>query len=521
MEVVSRGAPGPACRHPYLQALRAAHVPVAQVIAEAETLGFAPADLLDLADHLLGLEPGGMSKASVFLLLATLRAWEPFLAQAMAFGVELFEPILYDLCWDLDPLSSSLSDEDWASMCETALERLGYPGGSRLTVAGDLARTSALPWLDQDRALVLEELDLDRFRSRARAWSQLRVTLLSLRDGAGPLRLGQASSCLPRDPGYGRSIRLFRVARVRALEDLHQVTSLVAVDCPDLEALEGAPPFLVLRNCPGFRRLPPQRRSCLLHLEDLPQLRSLGSCDDAEEPYEEAKPTAYQTVILSRCAALRNLPWRFQVAGHLILRAMGPIHRWPAEFQVGGDFRLRDCAAIEELPVLEVRGNLRVEGASGLRRLAPGTVVGRHLDLRACSLLEGLPRGVKVGGAIFLPEHLHRAGAVFEAEEPLLDEPVDRYPVLRTVLLGMGFPALTRAEERFKVRERAEAALRDLRRELRRNPRLENDLLWTASEVWRDLAEEAWAQDHPYFADDNEADEDLPLAWFRGLLLTA
>jgi hypothetical protein len=71
------------------------------------------------------------------------------------------------------------------------------------------------------------------------------------------------------------------------------------------------------------------------------------------------------------------------------------------------------------------------------------------------------------------------------------------------------------------TRERAEAALEQLRRELRADPRIEQSLLWTAAEVWRELAEECWAEQHPWAGEGEAAGEELPLAWFRGLLQPA
>lgn len=122
---------------------------------------------------------------------------------------------------------------------------------------------------------------------------------------------------------------------------------------------------------------------------------------------------------------------------------------------------------------------------------------------------------------MYLPAHLHRQGVVFEAQEPLVEVPVDHYPVLRTLLLGLRFAGLCGPAERPGLRERAQAALESLKAELLANPRVEVELLWTASEVWRDLSEELWAEEHPWSCDWNESDDDLPLAWFRGLLLSA
>jgi hypothetical protein len=228
----------------------------------------------------------------------------------------------------------------------------------------------------------------------------------------------------------------------------------------------------------------------------------------------------YRTVVLSECCNLRELPICLTVRNHLFLRRMGPFDRWPMDFHIGGDLRIQDCPDIEELPALEVSGSVRVEGESGLRRLAPGSVIGRHLDLRACRHLEAIPRGVKVGGCLYLPDHLHWSRH-WEKPEPLLEMPVDRAPALRTLLMAQRFPELSHPEDRYALRDRAEAVLEGLQHELCENPGLEAELLWTASEAWRELAEQRSRMEKPWkdgLEWDDEPESDLPLAWFRGLL---
>jgi len=514
------GAGGPVLRHPFLQALLAAEVPVDQVIAQAEILGFPPEDLLGLAQALVPSGRGGGAMAPLLLVLGAAARWQPYVARALAYGIRFFEPLVRPCCSEFDSLARLLDEEAWDKLCRTALERLGHPADTWLQAAGAAAAATVLPWLDKDLGLVLDGLELSGFASRAGTWSQVLADTMIFRDGAGP----RALSLAPGDPllltASDRSLRLHRVSRLRSLEGLETICAVVAVDCPDLERLDFTPPVAVLKGLPGLRQVRSNPQSRLLHLEDCPRLRSIGAAKVWDLCTGDKVTPSHQSLILSRCAALRDLPAGLEVAGHMVLEGMGPIHQWPVSFRVGGDLRIKDCPHIEELPALEVRGCLRVEGASGLRRMAPGTVIGGHLDLRACGQLEGVPRGVKVGGALYLPAHLHRPGPAFEPPEPLLDLPGDRYPVLRELLLGLSFPGLSSPAERNARRDRAEQALESLRRELRDHPRFEAELLWTASEVWRDLSEELWAEEHPMYGS-NQADDDLPLAWFRGLLLSA
>jgi len=513
------GEDKPDARHPYLRALLAAQVPVDQVIVQAETMGFTPEEMLPIAEALVPPGPFGTSMAAVLLLLGTARYWRPFVPWALVYGIRFIEPLLHRRSSEFDPLERLLDGDSWDLLGCNALERLGYPLQKRLGGSVQTAGSTVLPWLEQDLGLVLDGLELTRFASRAQAWSQVLVDCLILRDGAGPVVLGHASG-VPW-PATTRSTRLHRVRRLRTLEGLQHVSSLVATDCPRLENLDCTPPIVILKGCPSLRWIRANPRSRLLHLEDCRRLRSIGAERVWDPSLGDRVTPSHQTVVLSRCPALRDLPDQLNVTGHMALRGIGPIQKWPSDFRVGGDLRLKDCPHIEELPALEVRGCLRVEGESGLRRLEPGTVIGRHLDLQACSHLEGIPHGVKVGGAMFLPAHLHRQGPAFEVQEPILEVPVDHYPVLRTLLLGLSFPGLSMPSERRALREHAETALESLRGELVANPRVEAELLWTASEVWRDLSEELWAEQHPRFCDCNESDDDLPLAWFRGLLLSA
>ena len=192
---------------------------------------------------------------------------------------------------------------------------------------------------------------------------------------------------------------------------------------------------------------------------------------------------------------------------------------WPWDFQVGGDFLVSDCPGMEVLPAVEVQGSLIIKGASGLRRLSPGTIIAKNLDLRACAQFEDFPRGVQVGGNIYLPAHLnHRRqpppGNRMEACE-LLETPLpDLYEELRILLKVLRFPILIPSTDRVAHRELAEESLGLFRTRLAQEPRFEALLLWTASEVWRELAEESWADSNPLAYGPNESDEDMPMAWF-------
>ena len=501
--------------HPYIRALLAARVRADQVILQAEALGSPPEALLCLAETLTGGRRGG-AMAALMLVLGAAGHWQPFAAMALASGTRFLQPILHPPFPEDDALSLLLGQEAMNRLCRTGLERLGYPDFPARRAAGEGARCAVLPWLEQGRGLVLAALELTRFASRAPAWGQVLVDDLVLGDGAAPEVLWLASG----DPDPGRRLtRLHRIRGLRSLEGLQHLSSLVATDCPDLEDLPLAPPILVLKGCSSLRRIQSNPRTRLLHLQDCPQLEAWGTATAWDSRREEELAPTHRNVVVSGCPALRDLPGRLEVTGHLALRGIGPIRQWPAAFRVGGDLRLRDCPDLEALPVLEVRGSLRVAGASGLRRLAPGTVVGLDLDLRACRHLEGFPHGVEVGRALRLPAHLGRPGVLYLVPEPLPEIRVDRTPIVRDLLLGLSFPRLARPAERPALRDRAEAALAGLKGALMADPGMEADLIWTASEVWRDLSEQLWAEDHPGSCDGNPADGDLPLAWFQNLLL--
>jgi hypothetical protein len=126
---------------------------------------------------------------------------------------------------------------------------------------------------------------------------------------------------------------------------------------------------------------------------------------------------------------------------------------------------------------------------------------------------------VQVGGNIYLPAHLnHRrkphANDRMEVCDLLETPPPDLYEELRILLKVIRFPILIPSADLVAHRELAEESLGLFRTRLAQEPRFEAILLWTASEVWRELAEEAWAASNPLAYGPNESDEDIPMAWF-------
>jgi len=233
---------------------------------------------------------------------------------------------------------------------------------------------------------------------------------LSLLDGQGPSTLDRRPSgrfdfslCRMR-PG----LRLFRMRSLRRIKGLPWISALIAVDCPDLVHIQELPSAFVLKNCPGLKRLPKLQSGTLLHLEACAGLVSLDSLHSKEGFALDVNYLTFETVELRDCPKLRRLPENLEVNGRMILSGIGPITRWPDDLRVGSNLLIQNCPEIQELPALRIGGSLRIVGASNLRRLSPGTTVGLHLDLRACTQLESIPKGIRVGGSLLLPAHLQR-----------------------------------------------------------------------------------------------------------------
>ena len=198
-------------RSPYLQALVATQVPVDQVIAQAETLGYTPEQLLSLGEDLAGDGRGRGSLAALALVLGAAEQWRAFVPRALACGLRLFEPLLRLCGSDLDPLAWLLEQGERRRLYRQILQRLGYP----MHPSGAAVLATVLPWLERGRALVLDRLELEAFASRSGAWEPLLIDTLILRDGTGPLRLGLAPGEPVPDGAGDRVLRLHRVGRLQ------------------------------------------------------------------------------------------------------------------------------------------------------------------------------------------------------------------------------------------------------------------------------------------------------------------
>ncbi len=500
-----------------LRALYASGLPLTETLVQADRLGVSPVDQLHFAIQMIDEVCVGYFDSRD----------RDLLARVMVFGhSHPSTDILLEALSQTDELVSLVEwafDERFtgdrsttASLRTSALQIAGYPAsaiGDPLPVVSYSKDT--LPWLDQGRMFECG-IDLSCYQTEASSWRMGPGRQCLLRDGLGPVVLDRMSwepvlsSSFPRTWDQDR-IRLFRIRGLRDLRGILPETTIVAVDCPDLAVLDAPPAALVLVNCPSLGGIPDLKRNCrILHLESCPGIRCITT--------ESHELCVRGPVILANCPGLDSLPESFRVEGPLTLRHMGSIRSWPSHFSVGGDLRLQDCLGLEELPPIEVSGSIKVQGFSSLRRLAAGTVVTGHLDLRPCSDLEAIPRGIKVGGKTFLPPHLCREPiGDFEIPLPLLSEERDLYPDLHTLLLGVAFPELANPGERRSLSLRSEFLLEGFRAELRDHPGLETELLWIASEVWSDLAEERWERGLQHDLHQNGTD-DLPLAWFRNLL---
>jgi hypothetical protein len=324
---------------------------------------------------------------------------------------------------------------------------------------------------------------------------------------------------------------LLPTLRIEGLKGLRNISGMIyekvtIMDCPDLESLDGPCKELQIVGCPKVSCVGIGPRTNYISLKQCGGLRSIAYLVE-DHPnvihHDETWANSLEELEVLDCGSLRILPPRLIVRGRMHLQSVGPIESWPWDFQVGDTLLISDCPEIESLPALAVQGSLVVTGESGLRRLSPGTVIGKHLDLRACTQLEDVPRGVRVGGTMFLPEHLnHRRRTHFpllEAESILVEAPEpDLYEDLRMVIKSMRFQDLIHPRKRSQAMDQAEGILCTLKARLEVEPKLESLLLWTASEVWRDLSEEDWAMRNPWDADGNATDEDLPMAWFLGIL---
>jgi len=515
-------------RHPkgplplYLQALVAAGVPPDEVLGQAEAAGAGPEELVRIAclllPHRWSMDP---EMAAVCLALGSARRWKSLQARARTFGLALVERLAsMDTIQDLESLREALGLPSCEHLRRRVLRRLGYPP-DLITPVGRTTPNpiGALQWLEEGRGLAAPDLEFRDFSSSAARW-ELHAERLVLRDGFGPRQILWSQS--PSRGDAPPTARCFRIRGLRELKGIPWPSILAAADCPELETIQGTPSTLVAMNCPRLSDLLFPDRGGLLHLERCAGIRSLWvEASPEEDPYLEWNANGWHTLVLDACPALRFLPERLRVNQRMVLRRMGPFERWPRDFRVDGELRIQDCPDITELPALDVGGTLRVEGASGLRRLSPGTVVGRNLDLRACDRLEGLPHGLKVRGRLMLPPHMQHRTQDCGKPQLLLDLPREYDPAVRAILLGLRFRELCAPSERLDARERAHSALKRLRRELRDDPGAEEAILWAAAEAWRDFSDARCDADSLWGESSNGQEDELPVAWFRNLLYTS
>jgi hypothetical protein len=393
--------------HPYLEALRVSGVPAEFILPQAEEMGADPDELLRIAKLLLGSDLAS-ELLSLWVLIGVTRNWQPYLAKAIQLGPSFLLPLLHPPMRPSDPAIDSLGKERRKRLAPVILTRLDYPkillGSHPLPVNPP----DVLPWLEGGGSLWASTLEMQDFASLSLEWISIMANVLILRDAVGPDTLGR--ECL----GYVYTrqphpvARLIRVSGLRRLQGTGSLHSLTAVSCPDLADIGPAPRILVIKDCPSISNLVCRSQEGLLHLQGCAGLRSIDVQDLYNRDAAPKGTLACQTIVIDDCPNLRILPQQIKTGGDMTLRRMRTFTGWPHLFQVGGDLKIKDCPDFEELPPLAVSGSLRVVGGSGLRRLAPGTVIGRHLDLRACKHLEGIPRGVEVGGCVNLPPHLHR-----------------------------------------------------------------------------------------------------------------
>jgi hypothetical protein len=540
-KVVSQTMPS----HQILATLEMSGVPADQIVALAERQGVALEDLNRWAEDFLhrsgSVQP---AKAALVLVFGSVRQWQPLVPQAKLLGAELLRLLLIDSPGFIQSLVKVLDSKAFDRFRRRVLRRLGHPmflvrslraNGSTQEQAGKL-----IAWLEAGQPLVAYELEFRDFKATSPNWGKFHTPWLVLQDGHGPTRLCWSSSLidLPQQKAK-HGLLLERVSGVQDLEgdsygwvqlreNEEQIAfgGVVLKACPDLVRLHGVFEHLEIHRCPLVQTVAIGYGSKRLKVLDCSALRSIQSWSDQNLPPRAAgEENHYELdeLLIEGCGRLRSLPPRLRINQRLHLHDVGPIEHWPWDFQVGETLLISDCPRLESLPPVEVGGSLIVTGNSGLRRISPGTVVGKNLDLRACSQLESIPRGVRVGGAMYLPEHLnHRqtahSSAVIEETDCLETAHQDLYEDVRSLLMAHHFPTLTPVQGRVTLRERAADILDQFRLRLAEEPRLESHLMWTASEAWRDLAEEAWAASNPMHSICNESDEDLPMAWFLSLL---
>lgn len=516
----------------YLATLDAAGMPLHQILIQGEKEGISVDDLVQFATDTLrkGTFIDAPEKEAIPLVFGCLKRWKSLYTATRKQGLQLLRTMLYGHDSYLEGLLFR-GDRDFPGVFQKrVLQRLGYPAclakslHPRIKSPKHLEQVMA--WLGAGEPIISEELELCGFTSISPAWGDLFTLRLVLKNGICPASISwltdRGTNYYSQLPG---SLRIERVQGLRHLDGLTNGKAIL-LDCPDLEGILGPCHDLQVEDCPRLGSVwigPGSKRVLLKHCSSLRSIKPTAG-DELEDQFSMSdRVYELESLVIEDCGQFRLFPPRIRISSHFHLSGVGPIEQWPWHFQVGDSFRITDCPEIEALPPIEVQGSLVVRGVSGLRRLSPGTSIGKHLDLRACNQLEGIPRGVKVGGSIYLPEHLNhrrREHARVQGETPaLLDVPqADLYESLRTMLIGLQFTALVAPKDRPDARKLAQGILLGMRLRLAQEPQIESLMLWTASEVWRDLSEEVWAAWSPWGNDRNESDEDLPMAWFLALV---
>ena len=491
----------------------------------------SPLDLVEWTDGYLNRKAhlDSPEEAEV-LVFGSIRRWKALLPAIRNQGSALIQGLLLGRPGQLESLSNLPDHHFVQRFRERILSRLGYPKclsrSPRVKVTSAQHLMDVMAWLGSGRSVLGYELEFEGFQASSTSWGALKSPNLVLKNGEAPANILWQSDLT--DPANWHLPSTLRIERVSGLRNLTGFSHghVVLKHCCDLESIDGPCSDLQVENCPKLSKAMlgiHTKRIVLRHCTGLRAIESLEEDHTGTARLREAWSSLLEQVEIQNCFQLRALPPRLNVKGGLLLHEVGPIESWPWDFQVGETFLISDCPMLESLPPVEVQGSLIVTGNSGLRRLSPGTVVAKHLDLRACIHLEDIPRGVKVGGTMFLPEHLnHRrqAHACLPVEGPTLFEvpKPDLYEDLRDMLKSMRFADLIPCRDRLDASEKAAEILGNLQARLAVEPRLESLLLWTASEVWRELSEDDWAGRSPWASDGNESDEDLPMAWFLGLV---
>ena len=428
-------APRPALEA-YLLSLEAVGLPLHQILPLAEEEGLTAPELVALAEGFLQRVALVDSPAdAAALVFGCVRCWEALLPQVSAQGAALLEALLMGRPGRLESLATLRDGPFFNTFRTRVLRRLGYPTclaqSHRLKVHSPRHLRRVMAWLGSGGPVLAYELELRGFQASSPRWGALHAPFLELRNGLGPESLEWNAE--PTDPTFWNRLPKLQVQAVKGLRQVRGGShgGITLLDCPDLESLGGPCRNLKAVDCPSLQSVWIGTRSKQLSLQRCRQLRSVRAWAE-EYPGNPSFGSEWifepEALEILDCPRFHHLPARLHVKGRLQLQGVGPIEDWPWDFLIGGDFLVSDCPDLELLPALEVQGSLIVTGPSGLRRLSSGTVIGKNLDLRACTRLEDIPRGVKVGGYIYLPVHLNQRR---EEVTPRLLEAA-RPPTMRT-----------------------------------------------------------------------------------------